>query len=443
MVRIFLMVGLALAACGGTGAPPDGGSSGRTDAGTVTRCSTSAECGASEWCHDLYKVCAKLCATDQQCGSISCRSYVAATDAGNVAMKYCGCRDANDCETEDVCNPDGTCAPKCSASAGSPTDYSCPAPLFCEGTSHTCRPAVCSPACAANQACVGQGGASVCKPAVCSPPCALNQYCDGTTSPSTCKPVTCTPTCSSPQSCDWSSASPACVAAICSPACGAGQYCDGTGAVGTCMTASCSPACISTEWCDKSGTSPVCVAKCTPGSCGAGKVCNGNTYKCETAKTCSTANAQPDTCGYGQYCAASTCTEVTKPTCGNWTPPAGKTPVFDPAVSTGPIIYSVVDEATNDDAFCTTPAVAFTTTLTAYRTDIAWPSASSGLSGFKYVNTSGSESDATQNLRPSGYTKTGNVASFKLTICGNALNASIIAGFYFTNGNEVCATIVR
>lgn len=255
-------------------------------------------------------------------------------------------------------------------------------------------------------------------------------------------------------------ASHACVSGVCVPECKAAASADGgsssssssyscpTGftcdaASKACKAASCSPACGATEYCDTSGASPTCVAKCTPGSCGSGKVCNASTFKCETAKSCSTANAQPDVCAYGQYCASSSCTEVTKPTCGNWTPPGGKTPVFDPAVSTGPIIYSVVDEATNDDAFCSAPAVAFTTTLTAYRTDIAWPTASSGLSGFKYVNTSGAESDATMNLRPSGYTKTGNVASFKVTLCANASNASIVAGFYFTNGNEVCATIVR
>ncbi len=226
------------------------------------------------------------------------------------------------------------------------------------------------------------------------------------------------------------------------------------------------------------GASKTCENKCTAtGGCPSGYTCNTTTGKCGSGGTdggadggtpctdlgqctypqvcsfttnpsycvagaaCNTTNAQPDTCGYAGYCTgAANCAQVDKPTCANFTPPGGKTPVFNPRTSTGPIIYYVIDEAVDDAAFCTVGSRAFTLTIQAYTPGADWPAQHTAVQGFKYVRTDGTEIDATTIMRPSGYTRSAKAATFKLTLCSTTATANLSAGFYFTNGNEYCAT---
>ena len=60
--------------------------------------------------------------------------------------------------------------------------------------------------------------------------------------------------------------------------------------------------------------------------------------------------------------------------------------------------------------------------------------------GFKYVTSTGNETDATTSMRPSGYVPSGKSATFKITLCSST-SGPFTAGFYFTNGNPICAPL--
>lgn len=224
--------------------------------------------------------------------------------------------------------------------------------------------------------------------------------------------------------------------------CPDGRECDtSTGATaGQCKpkgSATCSPACSATQACDTSGATPTCVDKCTHGSCGTGKVCNTTSGACETSKACSSSNAQPDTCSYGQSCSGTACADTAKATCGNFT--TGSTPLaWNPASSTGPVIYDIVDETVDDAAFCMAANRAFTVTVKAYRTDADWPATLAAVPGFRYYDSAGAAVSATPNIRPSGYVHTGKNATFKVTLCAALSTMSLTAGFAFDNGNAAC-----
>jgi len=248
------------------------------------------------------------------------------------------------------------------------------------------------------------------------------------------------------------------VSAFCQ--CATDALCNG-GSSGTlvCMTATktCETKCASSSDCPTGYTCDTATGQCSGGggqdggtscagtdwdSCGTGQVCNFTTNFCATPGACSTANAQPDTCGFGGFCASGTCSQVHKPTCANFTPPGGKTPVFDPrtTASPAPIIYKYDDLSADDTGFCPSGTNAFSVMLYAYRTDADWPAVLSAVPGFFYVKTDGSETSATSQIRPmSGYTPNGRAATFKATFCSQTITSNLQVGFYFTNGNEFCA----
>ena len=170
-------------------------------------------------------------------------------------------------------------------------------------------------------------------------------------------------------------------------------------------------------------------------SCTNSEICDLTTSHCKPSVVCNSANPQPDTCGYANYCDTS-CKQVGKPTCANFTPPNGKTPLFN-GTSTGPIIYSI-DDGTDIASFCHTTEKAYSFTISAYATT-DWPTTKSAVQGFKYVKQDGTELDATSLLGNSSYTATGKIASFKVTLCSSTVMSNLGAAFYFTNGNEVCA----
>ena len=162
--------------------------------------------------------------------------------------------------------------------------------------------------------------------------------------------------------------------------------------------------------------------------------------------TCVSTNSQPDVCGHGNVCtSADTCEVVNDGTCSNIMNATSR-PAFVPGVSTGAVIFNVVDEAANDDTFCLANQTAFTFTVYAYAAQgTSFPATGSGLQGFFYYQPSGTAVSANSSFRPGGYTQYagGAMASIKVTLCSATVVSSLQVGLAFTNGNGSCATIFR
>lgn len=195
-----------------------------------------------------------------------------------------------------------------------------------------------------------------------------------------------------------------------------------------------------------------CTAKCTANSCPSGFTCDSTSGNCKGMSTdagadagvttCTSTNTQPDVCGHTNACTSSnTCDAVVDGTCSNIAS-ATRTPFT--SASTGPVIFNVVDEATNDDSYCTAPAVAFTATIYAYAAQGSmFGATASGLPTGKYFRTNGSSLPLP--FRPSGYTQldNGKMMSVKVTLCSDQAANTLQAGFGFDNGNGFCITINR
>ena len=218
-------------------------------------------------------------------------------------------------------------------------------------------------------------------------------------------------------------------------------------------------------------TSKICTAKCAANTdCGSGgATCDTATGKCKPAGTgtdagvdagvdagmsldagvaCNKANQQPDVCRYGEACFDSnTCEDITDDTsCTNIT--GSNRAAFNPATSTGPVIFKVVSEAPNNSQ-CVAGQTAFTVTVYAYAAPgSTFPDNKSNLPGFFYYAPGGSPvTDIALNLLPpSGYTKSADkkVMTAKFSVCptGTGLT-SWTAGFGFTGGNGYCASLTR
>lgn len=233
--------------------------------------------------------------------------------------------------------------------------------------------------------------------------------------------------------------------------CETDQFCAAGTANQVCnqATLQCSDKCTSNLSCPTgstcNATTGVCSAVASTGDAGsgdAGTTDAGTTTDAGVAAcNLDNSNTQPNTCGYGSFCTGTkVCQAASNGGCSNVTThAAGWT-----SNSTGPVIYDVVDE-TDVAADCTT-GNAYTVTLWAYQTGGTFPAMKSDLPGFFYYNTSGNPTDIPTNLlRQSGYTlyQNGQVMSAKFTLCSTAASQSIQAGFGFTNGNGVCATLTR
>jgi hypothetical protein len=224
----------------------------------------------------------------------------------------------------------------------------------------------------------------------------------------------------------------------CAPKCTATSGCP---ANHTCETATglCKPAAVNTDGGSDAGTVvDAGTVACQYRSCaGAQESCNLMTNTCQV-KACNVGNPAPDVCTYGKYCANdNVCYDLPSATCANFNNAVYSAPVFNPGTSTGPVIYSIVDEADDDEAFCTAGNYAYTFTVYAYRTDANWPSTATAGPGFWYVRQNGSKLDATSSMRPSGFSASGKLASYKVTLCSD-VTSNLGAGFYFTSGNETC-----
>lgn len=242
--------------------------------------------------------------------------------------------------------------------------------------------------------------------------------------------------------------------------CSTDALCSNSVAGNICSTATlqCTAKCTSNASCPGTSTCNTTTGQCSGGSTDAGSDA-GMTMDAGTdaglPMTCTSSNTQPDVCGHGNVCtSANTCEVVTDGTCTNIangkSAPGSTTPrtPFVAATSTGPVIFNVVDETTNDDAFCTMSQTAFTFTVYAYSaTGTTFPATGAGLSGFYYYRTDGSAVAMSSGVsfRPSGYTQLagGAMASVKLTLCSDTVVSSLQIGVGFTNGNGYCAMIAR
>ena len=201
----------------------------------------------------------------------------------------------------------------------------------------------------------------------------------------------------------------------------------------------------------------VCVTKCSSNAnCGTGRTCNTGTGQCEQGGggnpggTC-TGEGQ-STCSYGQFCSSSRCTPapVAPTTCENFT---SNRPSWDPASSTGPVIYQVSRiryevGSGNCNPMGGAPD-AFILSVRAYRTDADWPATRAGLSGFFYVTTAQARFNVVDSglLVPgTGYNRNpanSKDAEFQVYLCRPTGSQNLQVGFFFTNGNPVCQDIAR
>jgi len=200
----------------------------------------------------------------------------------------------------------------------------------------------------------------------------------------------------------------------------------------------------------------VCTLKCIVDSdCGTGRTCDTGTGQCKGGSsggaTCSGTGQM--TCSYGQFCSSSTCTAVPAPTCANFG--TAHPPTWSATTKNGPVIYevskvTVEGNSTTPYQYCQASApIGFVFRLRAYRTDADWPATRSGLSGLFYVKVNGSELNVVDSglLVPNtGYNRNSSNlkdAEFQIYLCQESTATAVTAGFYFTNGNEICGTVSK
>jgi hypothetical protein len=167
------------------------------------------------------------------------------------------------------------------------------------------------------------------------------------------------------------------------------------------------------------------------------ETCNLKTAKCETAAACTGEGLS--TCSYGQYCTSSKCKASAKPSCENFDG-SPRSADWDPKTETGPVIYSVVKDSSQDWACTGQGEVILAAKVKAYTTG-TFPATKGELPGFLYVRVAGSTLDATTLMKPSHYTKStdGKSAEFLLHFC--SATSTIQIGLEFTGGNEICGQI--
>jgi hypothetical protein len=106
---------------------------------------------------------------------------------------------------------------------------------------------------------------------------------------------------------------------------------------------------------------------------------------------------------------------------------------------TGPVIFAIVDDTTDDASFCQTGTFAHSVDMFAYATS-AWPSSPSNAPQPTFVDSLGNEVDASSSYRATGgYLTNGTAAEFKITLCQPS-GAPLSIGLYFVGGNGYCFT---
>ena len=196
---------------------------------------------------------------------------------------------------------------------------------------------------------------------------------------------------------------------------------------------------------DQTGTTPTA---CTADAqCAANQTCNTATGACQDrpAEGAACAGEGQTTCTYGQFCSSSKCAVVPAPTCANFDPAkGGRTPIFNPASSSGPIIYSVSQTSFGQDTFCGDgnggTGLTVKARVKAYTTGTLFPSQKSALPGLFYVRVNGSTVDGSTLILQSGYSIAdgGKRADFVMNFCPGSTATKLSIGLYFTGGNEIC-----
>jgi hypothetical protein len=198
-------------------------------------------------------------------------------------------------------------------------------------------------------------------------------------------------------------------------------------------------------------------AACVPGSCGGNQICDPLTQRCSARMSCIQQNPQPDTCTYGLVCSAPGCAEAPRSGVGCANFATVTTPMaWDPATANprGPVTWSFASIAkdTSTPLFCSGAPASFSAEANLYSGSTNFPSTLDMLpTGFlNYVRTDGQIVDLGTpgvGVRPTaGYASglsNGNKnlrLRFNLCVSGSP-PATIVAGFYATGGNAMCATL--
>lgn len=168
----------------------------------------------------------------------------------------------------------------------------------------------------------------------------------------------------------------------------------------------------------------------------------GNTDEGAVGAAC-TGDAQ-STCNYGLFCESSKCADAphADASCQNFANGPGIT--WTAASGTGAVIYSV-EKTTPFTNFCAADSQAFTARVKAYHATGTFPATRSAAAGFFYVTVDGVKKDATLLMNDSRYriSNEGKNGEFDVTFCAGTSLSQVQVGLYFTNGNEVCATIAN
>lgn len=209
-----------------------------------------------------------------------------------------------------------------------------------------------------------------------------------------------------------------------------------------------------------------CSAKCTANSCPSGFTCNTTSGDCAAGGTdagtdagvtdagvaCTSTNFEPDVCGYANVCYTNNLCDAASndTTCANIA--SSNFPGWNPASSTGPVIFNVTDDA-DVAAGCTGATdVAFTTTVYAYAgPNYTFPATIGAATQLTYYTSTGAVRPVNNVLVGStsnawsGYTidNGGKNVSVKMTLCAPAGTTALTAGFAFSGGNAYCAPLTH
>ena len=202
-------------------------------------------------------------------------------------------------------------------------------------------------------------------------------------------------------------------------------------------------------------TSGQCVGGATDGGTDAGVDAGVTT---DGGTVCTLNNPQPDTCGYANACGApvnlvSHCQAAVNDSCANITAAIGASnyTVWNPATSSGPVIYTGTDDP---DVAAGCPGgtdVPFTTTLYAYAGTTDFTPTITAAVPLSYFTSTGAKRPingvqvGTTSNAWSHYTMSNNGknAEIKMTLCAPAGTTTLTAGFAFSGGNAFCILLTQ
>lgn len=371
-------------------------------------CRTSADCLVTERCHPTARACVQTCVISSDCpDSAKTCAAMSATDTRKVCQ----------CSANALCNQDRQNASLVCSNLDKVCVLKCEADVDC-GSGRTCDTAT-------GQCKVKEAPSLTCTD---SADCLASELCHPTAK-------VCVQTCVSSTDCPDSA-----------------KTCDvlsdtDSRKVCKCFTDALCNADPGTSELVCSIPDAVCTPKCTADeACGAGYVCDTASGHCKvwggTDAPC-TGEGQ-STCYYGtHYCASNTCTALPTPTCMNYTNFANKGDLG----TTGPILYDARRvSVTTDTASCgTTTPTRFRIALSVY-SSVPLPSSKDELSGFVRVKTDGVPSAGRSYMLSGDYTQSvenPNRAELVVNLCADPEATTLSTGFYFVDGNFLCAQITR